>query len=445
MSDSLREYLAVLEERNLLLTITEKVYREDLPELIDRLQESGKALLFANVDGYACRVAANLVPTQGCFAQIFETSGDPYEYFLSGVQRREKKLPAEGHDLVSLPIAGAELLDHLPILKHYEGDSAPFITAAIASARDPETGIVARGIHRLEWRKGNRLGIALLNPPLSELYEKYRKLQRPMPISLSLGVDLAVFLAMALKSQMDTDKLEIAGGLKKRGIETIRSFDSDIDVPKTGEILLEGFVDYDDCREDGPLGEISGYYMRLRETPTVVVNRLSHRPSPIYHALLPTSREGDMYLTFVSYAHIHEPLMRLFPFVLQMKFITRTFGSSVVVQIRSVESQRVRSLITFILSFPMIKKVLVVDEDVDPEDSRDLEWALITRFDPRRDLILIDNLPVQPIDPQKSEGQGLTKMGLDATVFGKNIAARARISRGDKQRIDTIARLYGSK
>jgi len=444
MINSLRDYLELLREKNLLLEVQEQVFREDLPELIDNLQDSGKALLFTHIAGYSGRVAANLVPSQDCFAHIFETTGNQYEYFVNGLKRREKKLPSVEHDLVSIAMDGQELLDHLPILKHYEQDSAPFITAAIASSRDPETGNLARGIHRLEWRKGNRVGIALLNPPLSELMEKYKRLQRPMPISLSIGNDLAVLLAMALKPQLDTDKLEIAGGLKGRGIETISSFDSDIDVPRTGEILLEGFVDYDDCRSDGPLGEISGYYMRLRETPTVVVKRLSCRPSPIYHALLPTCLEADMYLTFVSYAHIHETLLRLFPFVMQMHFIPRTFGSSVVVQVKGVESQRIRSLITFVLSFPMIKKVVVVDEDVDTEDARDVEWAVATRFDPRKDLIVIDNLPVQPIDPQKKEGQGLTKMGMNATAFGKNIEARAKIARGERTRIEAIIETHNS-
>ncbi len=217
-----------------------------------------------------------------------------------------------------------------------------------------------------------------------------------------------------------------------------------IDVPKTGEILLEGLADYNDCRTDGPLGEISGYYMRLPSTPTVVVRRLSFRPSPIYHALLPTCLEADMYLTFVSFAHIQETLLRFFPFVLRMHFTPKTFGSSIVVQVKGVESQRIRSLITFVLSFPMIKKVLVVDEDVDVEDSRDVEWAVATRFDPHQDLIIIDNLPVQPIDPQKKEGQGLTKMGMNATAFGKNIEARTRIARGEQARIEAIVKLYGS-
>ncbi len=442
MSDSLRDYLALLDKKNRLLTIDGKVFREDLPELIERLQGSGKALLFSNVDRYACRVAANLVPSRDCFADIFQTSNNPYEHFLKGVTRRKPTRPAEGHDLVTLPLESAELLDHLPILKHYELDSAPFITTAIASSRDPETGVVARGIHRLEYRGGNRLGIALLNPPLSELCDKYQRLGTSMPVSLSIGMDISLFLAMALKAPPDMDKLTIAGGLKGKGIETIRSFDSDIDVPKT-EILLEGYVDYNDRREDGPLGEISGYYMRLRGTPTVVVKRLSYRPSPIYHALLPTSTEGDMYLTFVSYAHIHEALMRLFPFVREMKFVPRTFGSSVIIQVKSVETQRVRSLIAFVLSFPMIKKVLVVDDDVDTEDSRDLEWALITRFDPKRDLITIENLSGQNIDPQKREGQGLTKMGMDATVAGKNIEQRARISPGERGRIEAVVRQYG--
>lgn len=443
MIDSLKAYIGMMEKENQVLAIKEKVFREDIPELIEKLSEARKLLLFEKVDGYSCKLVANLIPSHDVFRKIFGGVSNPYEFFLKGVKKVEKKLFSGERKLKSIDMQGKNLIDFLPILKHYEKDSAPYITTGIISSIDPESGIIGRGIHRMEYRGKNCVGIALLNPPLANIYEKYRAKQGRMPISVVIGVDPVIFISMALKVTPETDKLEIAGGLKGKGVEVISSFDSAIDVPAGGEYYLEGYIDPRKGKQDGPLGEISGYYLTLKETPTVVVERLSHRDSPIYHALLPTSLEADMYLTFVSRAHIEENAKKLFPFIAMITFIQRTFGSSLVVNVKTIERHKIRNLILFLLSFPMIKKVVIIDEDIDPEDLKDVEWALITRCQADEDVIIIKHLQGQPIDPQAEGGHGVTKMGFDATVQGKSIAERAKVAKGNCKSIEKIIRSVG--
>lgn len=211
-----------------------------------------------------------------------------------------------------------------------------------------------------------------------------------------------------------------------------------MEVPAGADIYLKGYVDEAIRRQDGPLGEISGYYMTIPETPTVVVKELYFRPSPVYHALLPTSLEANMYLTFVSRANIEEKLKKLYPFVTDISFVEKTFGASVVVRVQQGSSEKIRNVIIFLLSFQMIKKVVVVDLDVDPHDLRDVEWACITRCSADRDMVIIQGLQGQPIDPQAGAGYRVTKIGIDATAEGKTREGRAVVAPGSSDRIARI-------
>lgn len=440
--ETLRDYLSFMKDRNLLLRIEEKVERTDIPRLIELLSDRGKAIHFESVEGYDCGVVANLVPSQDALRALLGTE-DPYARFLEGVKKTEKKILVERRGLETVDVSTGDLMSLLPILKHHEKDSAPFITTGIVSSLDPDSRVVGRGIHRMEYRGGNRLGVALINPPLSDIMQKYRAMGEPMRVGVALGVDPLLFLSMALKVAPDRDKMEVAGGLKGRGVKMIESIDSGVDMPAGAEYYLEGYLDQGDVRRDGPLGEIGGYYMALPRTPTLVVNTLSYRPCPLYHALLPTSLEGDAYLTFVSRAHIEESIKKLFPFIKDIVFVQKTFGSSAVVSIQPAERAKVRNLIVAMMGFPMIKKVVVVDEDVDPHDLRDVDWAVVTRCFADKDVIIVPGLQGQPIDPQAERGLGLAKIGFDASAQGKNIDERARVAAGESERIERIVNAIG--
>jgi len=443
MVESLKDYLGLMEKLGQVLRIKKKVHRDDIPELIDKLSGQRKILLFEAVENYTCQLVANLAPSHDAFKQLFETD-NPYEFFVRGIQKTEKTIKITDKKLQSITMTGGkDLLDFLPVLKYYENDSAPYITSGIVSSIDPDTGVVGRGIHRMEYRGGNCLGVALLNPPLTTIYQKYLARKTRMPLSITIGVDPSIFISMALKPSLGVDKLELAGGLKGKGIPVIQSYESTTEVPASGEFLLEGYIDGLKGKQDGPMGEISGYYLSVAETPTIVIERLSYQESPIYHALLPTCPEADMYLTFVSRAHLEESAKRLFSWITNLTFVPRTFGSSLVVNVQTTEKFKVRNLILFLLSFPMIKKVVIVDNDVNPEDLRDVEWAVITRCKADEDFIILDRLQGQPIDPTAMDVYGVTKIGINATVSGKNIEQRARVAGGNRERIESILQSIG--
>jgi 2,5-furandicarboxylate decarboxylase 1 len=441
MIDSLKEYLTFAEAKGWVLRIADEVEREDIPRLIDRLDSRKKILLFENISGYQCGLVANLVPNHDVFAHLLGTD-DPYRAFSERSRTLVARVPSDEGDLEKIIMEGKDLLEVLPLLKHYEGDSAPYITTSIISSMDPRSGIVGRGIHRMEYRGGNQLGVTLLNPPLRDIYEWHQSQDQFMPIVVSLGVDPVVFLSMALKAGGGVDKLDITGGLKREGTRVFR-LGGEFEVPAGADIYLKGYVDGTIRKQDGPLGEISGYYMTIPETPSMVVQEVYIRPAAFYHALLPTSLEGNMYLTFVSRANIEENLKKTYPFVSDMSFVEKTFGASVVVRVQQGSSERIRNMILFLLSFPMIKKVVVVDLDVDPNDLKDVEWACITRCSADRDVIIMPRLQGQPIDPQAQAGYRVTKMGIDATAEGKTREDRAVVTAGNSERIKRTLEAVG--
>jgi 2,5-furandicarboxylate decarboxylase 1 len=296
-------------------------------------------------------------------------------------------------------------------------DSAPYITTGLVSARDPDSGVIGRGIHRMEFRDKDKVGMALLNPPLVDIYHKYKEKGEPLPAAVTIGVEPITFLATALKLPAWMDKLAVAGGLRNKGVEVTPGELTGIEIPARAEFLIEGVLDPEDERQDGPFGEISGYYLTIPKTPTFKVQRISHRESSLYHALLPRGREADLMLTFTSEVMFSPRIKELFPFVLNFHFVPYTFGSSLVVKAQRTGREQVRSLILHLLSLGMIKKVVVVDGEVEVEDLREVEWAIVTRCQPDKDFVILEGIKGQPIDPSCPETFQTAKVGIDATGF----------------------------
>ena len=411
---TLREFLKTVKDKALLKEIKKEVEREELPQLIEDLSKENKVLVFQNIKGYKAKAVANLLPTEEVW-KIF-WGEKPSEEFLKRTETRGEKIrvPQKVDEYEEIEVK--ELLQILPILHHYEEDSAPYITTAVASSWDPLKKVVGRGVYRMEYRGGNELSIALLNPPLKDTLEFYRKKGENMPIVITIGHHPLVFLAMAMRIPEEVDKLEIASSLLGKGIEVMPSFFfPQIDIPSACEVILEGHVDPKDERKDGPLGEVSGFYHTLEKSPTVKIRKaFLKRPFYYYHALLPTGSEADTYLTFVSKAFLERKLKENFPFVINIKFIRKTFGSSVLVQVKEVkERSLITNLILFVLSNPMIKKCVVVDDDVNLLELEDVEWAIITRCWADEDVIIISYSKGQQIDPEAKRGYS-SKIGINA-------------------------------
>ena len=443
---TLRDFIDVLKDQGEILSLSKPF--DPKYEISTILSELGKrkapAILFERVKGFQISVVGNLF---GTLKRLSLALGIREERILDEIiPRLEKRAPPvlipEDPSLeVKVPGEKVNLVKILPALTHYRKDSGPYITSGITSARDPETGVCGRGLHRMEVRGKNTLGISLLNPPLADIYAYHRKEGKRMEVATVIGVPPAVFIASIFKVPRGTDKLSVAGGLAGEAVETAAAGTVDVDVPAHGEIVIEGYIDPRDQEQDGTLGESSGYYMAFGKSPTVHVTGLRHRKEAIHHAVVPWAREVDSLLYLVHGLDFIPKMKREIPSLRQIHLVPMTFGSHVVMSIDSDHKGEIRRALMLALSFTGVKKAVMVDADVDAEDGQEVEWALATRFQADRDMIVVPELRSQPIDPSATwtgEGFLTAKMGLDATRPKKAGFEKVDVPENVKRRLASV-------
>ncbi len=416
----LKSFMELLRSQGDLMSVSTPL--DPKYEISAFLSEMGRkdtpAILFEKVKGYSTPVVGNLLGTRRRLSLALGI--EPDKLFDEFPKRMGKEIAPvliqdDSPKRVVQKGKGLDLTKLLPVLTHYEGDSGPYITSGFSSARDPETGTIGRGLHRMEVRGKGQLGISLLNPPLSEIYGKYKKMRQPMEIAIAIGMDPLIFLSAILKAPLGMDKLSIAGGIRGEPIPTVKGKHVNLEIPAFAEIVIEGVIDPKGKEEDGILGESSGYYMGFSKSPTIEVKAITFRKDPIYHAIVPWSLEVDHLLYLVHGLDFIPKMKREIPSIAEIRLIPGTFGSHAVMSFDTENKGEIRRALLLALSFTNIKKVLAVNIDVNIQDDQELEWALATRFQADRDLVVMTDLRGQPIDPSSASGFLTAKMGLDAT------------------------------
>jgi len=443
MHGTLRDFMQVLKDEGELLALSKPV--DPKFEISTILSELGKreapAILFEKVKGHAFPVIGNLFGTR---RRLSLGLGIDEDRLLDEVMPRfEKRVPPrpvseDASTSTLIPRGKVNLFELLPVLTHYAKDTGPYITSGITSARDPETGTTGRGLHRMEVRAKNLLGISLLNPPLADIYARHKAEGTRMEVATVIGVAPAVFMSSIFKVPQGTDKLSVAGGLRGKPIETVQAETVDLDIPAHGEIIIEGYIDPKQKEEDGTLGESSGYYMAFGKSPTIRVTGLRYRKGAVYHAIVPWAREVDSLLYLVHSLNFIPKMRQEIASIRQIHFIPMTFGSHVVMSMDTDNKGDIRRALALALSFTSIKKAVVVDVDVDPEDDQEVEWALATRFQADKDVMIIPDLRGQPIDPSSGAGFLTTKMGLDATRPKKAGFEKVDVPEDVKRRLSRV-------
>jgi len=436
----------VLKEQGEIISLSEPF--DPRYEISTILSELGKrkapALLFEKAKGFHIQVIGNLF---GTVRRLSLALGIEEDRLIEDViPRLERSLtpvlvPEDRSLEVAIPKGRLNLLKMLPALTHYSKDSGSYITSGISSARDPESGVTGRGLHRMEVRGKNTLGISLLNPPLADIYALHRKEGKRMEIATVIGVPPAVFIASIFKVPRGTDKLSLAGGLQGEPVEITTARTVDVDIPAHGEIVIEGYIDPTDREEDGTLGESSGYYMAFGKSPTIHVTGFRYKQGAIYHAIVPWAREVDSLLYLVHGLDFIPKMRREVPSLRRIHLVPMTFGAHVVMSIDTDNKGEIRRALTMALSFTSVKKAIIVDGDVDPEDHQEVEWALATRFQADRSMIVIPDLRSQPIDPSaRWTGDGFltAKMGLDATRPKKEGFEKVDVPEEVKSRLSVV-------
>lgn len=440
--DDLGGFLEALRQNEDLLEINEEVDpRFEIGAVLRELGETeGPAAVFTNVAGRPGKiVAGNILGHKRRVAGALGVSvPEVTETYLA---RKRVRIPADRTDsapVMDVRVSGddLDLLEALPVLTHHEKDSSPYFTCAVTLAKDPETGRQSMGLHRMEVKSKDRLGIYLATPPLSYFLQKAWRLNRALEVATVLGPDPAVMLASVTWCPEGEDKLEMAGGLRGKPVSVVRCRSVDLLAPAQAQYLIEGVIEPGDVAAEGTFGESSGIYVGGDRSPVIRVRALSQREKPLFQALQPWTREDDTLFNLCFGSGLLEELRKKFGFVKDLHMISGTVGAHAVISVgEGARRPVVRSALTALFtSTPFIKMAIVVNDDIDVCNHREVEWAVATRFQADRDLILLPGLQGSPIDPSAGADASVCKVGIDATFPGDRINQYQKIGTPEKSR-----------
>jgi 2,5-furandicarboxylate decarboxylase 1 len=282
------------------------------------------------------------------------------------------------------------------------------------------------GIHRIQVKGKNKIGIFLSNPPLSRFLSLSDAQGKPLEIAVVVGMDPLTFLAAITYAPQGIDKLDLAGGLRGKPVELVKGETVDIDVPRHAEFVMEGQILPGVRETEGPFGESGGAYLTV-QNPVAHIHCIYHRRQPIYHALMPFNKENGIITNLVWEATQLQNIQRSLPAVKKVH-LWGSVGEIAVVQIEKHAEDDGRKIIKDLFQLvSRAKGIIVVDTDIDIQDPYEVEWAVFTRFQVGRDLFTVEGAPGLLLDP--SAERGLTsKWGLDATKPLKEAEKYERIA-----------------
>jgi len=455
---SLRDFIAHLEKEGRLVRVTEEVSTElEMTEIQTRvLAEGGPAILFENVRksdgnksdmpvlvnlfGTVERVAWGMNREPDQLRELGETMAflrqpEPPSGFKDAVHmlpvlkqamnarpKTVKKAPV--HEVV---LTGDDIdLNKLPIQGCWPGEPAPLITWPLVVTKGPSTSReddFNLGIYRMQLlNKKQTLMRWLKHRGGAQHFHRWKqKKSEPLPVAVVLGADPATILGAVTPVPDTLSEYQFAGLMRGKKTELVDCKTIPLKVPATAEIVLEGHVSLDDYRDEGPYGDHTGYYNSVEKFPTFTVSAITMRKDPIYLSTY-TGRPPD------EPAVLGEALNEVFIPLLQQQFpeIVDFWlppeGCSYRIAVISIKkgyaghAKRVMMATwSYLRQFMYTKFVIVVDDDINCRDWKDVMWAMSTRMDPVRDTTLVENTPIDYLD-FASPVSGLGgKIGLDAT------------------------------
>jgi len=417
-----REMIDLLEKNGELVRVKKEVdHRFELSAVAKKL-EGGPALFFEKVRGYSMPVVVNTDYDRGIIARALGTTNPGLidHYSLALKSPLDPVKVAGGPVKEVIRTTGINLFRDLPIPVHYEKDGGPYITTGLVVAELPENNIRNVSYQRLQATGEDELRLLIQPRHLWAMYGEREKQGRPLEVAVVIGNDTACRLAGATwgaAMPLGRDEFSIAGALRGRPVDLVRCETIGVWVPAGAEIVIEGEILPGLRLPEGPFAEFTGNYGDPWDNPVIKVKAITHRREAIYHDLLTFSPEHHLLLGLPYEPVVFNTVKALVPGTLAAHVTPASCGKfHAVVQIKKQhQGDGKDAIIAALSSVRDIKLVTVVDADVDPFNPRDVEWAVATRFQADRDLVLISGAKGNELDPSCPSLAVTAKMGLDAT------------------------------
>ena len=478
--DDLRDFITQLERLGELKRVSVEVDPKlEMTEICDRvLRASGPAILFEKVKGHSMPVLGNLFGTPRRVAlgmgqeslEALREVGKTLAYLKEpeppkGLKDAWDKLPMLKQVLSMAPKVlssapcqevvweGKDVdLSRLPIQHCWPGDVAPLVTWGLTITRGPNKSRQNLGIYRQQLLGPNKLIMRWLahRGGALDFRDHCQKFPgQPYPVAVALGADPATILGAVTPVPDTLSEYQFAGLLRGSRTELVKCIGNDLQVPASAEIVLEGVIHPGETAMEGPYGDHTGYYNEQAEFPVFTVERITMRRAPIYHSTYTGKPPDEPAMLGVALNEVFVPILqKQYPEIAD--FYLPPEGCSYRMAVVSIKKQypghakRVMfGIWSFLRQFMYTKFIIVVDDDVDVRDWKEVIWALTTRVDAARDTLIAENTPIDYLDFASPVAGLGSKMGIDATnkwagetdrEWGRTIVMDEAV----KQRVDAM-------
>jgi len=440
----LRNYISLIKKSGDLKIIKDPVSTKYEIAGITAKVDGSFAVLFENIRESKFNLIANLVGTRKRFSQAIGSEETKiHEKVISAIKKAKKpKVVSLGKFMENK----SRNISKIPIVTHFEKESGPFITSSIIYVKNPQTGKQNSSFHRMMPIDNNHFSIRMVEGRhLHRCFMDAKEHGEDLKIAITIGVHPAVSIAGAYQAEWGEDEINIANSLLEGKLTLSKLPFTGLKVPSGTEIVMEGKILQDKTHLEWMV-EMLQTYDHKRKQPIFELENLYFRNNPIYHDVLSGFSEHRLLMGMPIESKLNGELKKAFP---QTKQVSMTNGGCnwlhAVVQIKKKSESDAKKIIkkTF-QSHRSLKQVTVVDEDIDPNNAEAVEYAMATRFQADKDLIILTKVRGSSLDPSSDQKNLQTaKMGLDAT---KSLSKRpegfemAKIPRIDKIKLENYFR-----
>ena len=478
--ESLGEYIEALDKAGQLKRVKTRVSANlEIAEIMRRLMyyKDQPAVLFENVQDSTMPILGNAFGTLqrlqiALDSQNFNDIGERIVELTrmkipSGILNKLRLLPKFSEiaeygpkDVDSGPVTQIiekenASLKSLPILKCFVGDAGKFITLGLTVTKHPGTGIRNIGVYRIQLIDERK---AIMHWQIhkrgAQHYEIMKAANKPIEVAVIIGADPATVFSGVAPVPEGLDKFLFSGIARKKGTKLVKCSTVNLEVPANAEMVLEGYVDPNDIRTEGPFGDHTGYYTPPEPYPTFTLTAIMRRREPVYL----TTVVGKPILEDAYIGKVIErsflPLIQIFqPEVVDFSMPpSGWFQGLAVISIRKRypgQAKKVMMALWGMGQLSLTKIFVVVDSDINIHNIDEVLWAITTRTDPKRDTMIIDNAPTDTLDPASSLPNLGSKMGIDATTkwkeegYTREIQQLATVDEGTAALVNNKWKEYG--
>jgi 2,5-furandicarboxylate decarboxylase 1 len=425
MPKDLRSFIAQLEKEspNDIARVSRPISpRYEISALLTHLEDQRKyPLLYCeNVAGYSAPVVINAQVSRRLMALALECDvRDLARTYAERQSRTLAPLEIENAPVHEIIHTGDSIdLTRIPLLTHYDVNAAPYITAGIVAAADPESGVRNTSYNRLMMAGKRELRIFMaIGRHLWTLHNKAERRNEPLPVAIIIGVHPLFSLGAQAFTASTEDEYAVIGGMMGEPLRVVRAKTVPILVPADAEMIIEGKILPHVRRIEGPFGEFTGHAVPSDERPVIEVTAITHRRSYIFQDIHAGYTEHKMMGALPREAALLKAVRQTVPTVKDVCMpVSGTCRFHAYISIaKRAPGQAKNAICAAFAADMLLKHVVIVDDDIDVFDEERVLWAVANRFQADRGLVVISNAQGSELDPSAAPGGINAKMGLDAT------------------------------